>query len=124
MRFFWTRVPFNYQYLTAFPLVTFTENENNTTCTFPNTEERFSIQTAAILLPDCKTQKASLENTITSTSAIKLRRSALLTTLTPKNITGNNGTHAGNISVFCFAAYKLFDLLVHDSILFCIPSTL
>ncbi|XP_065717689.1 leucine-rich repeat-containing protein 19 isoform X1 [Patagioenas fasciata] len=70
------------------------ENENNTTCTFPNTEERFSIQTAAILLADCKTQKASLENTITSTSAIKLRRSALLTTLMPKNITGNNGTHA------------------------------
>ncbi|NWS55972.1 LRC19 protein, partial [Chunga burmeisteri] len=70
------------------------ENENTTTCTFPNTTEKFSIKTAAIQPADRKTEKASLENTITSTSAIKLKSSALLTALTPNNITGNNGTHA------------------------------
>ncbi|NXI59825.1 LRC19 protein, partial [Chloroceryle aenea] len=70
------------------------ENENSTTCTFPNTTEKFSIKTAAIQQNDCKTEKASLENTVTSTSAIKLKSSALLTTLTANNITGSNGTHA------------------------------
>ncbi|XP_009464469.1 PREDICTED: leucine-rich repeat-containing protein 19 [Nipponia nippon] len=70
------------------------ENENSTTCTFPNTKKKFSIKTADIQPADCKTEKASLENTITSTSAIKLKSSALLTPLTPNNITGNNGTHA------------------------------
>ncbi|KAF1503136.1 Leucine-rich repeat-containing protein 19, partial [Megadyptes antipodes antipodes] len=70
------------------------ENENSTTCTFPNTEEKFSIKTATIQPADCKIVKASLENTVTSTSAIKLKSSALLTALTPNNITGNNGTHA------------------------------
>ncbi|XP_010171716.1 leucine-rich repeat-containing protein 19 [Antrostomus carolinensis] len=70
------------------------ENENNTTCTFPNTKEKFSITAAAIQPADCKAEKASLENTVTSTSAIKLRSSAFLTTLTPNNTTGNNGTHA------------------------------
>ncbi|XP_050769408.1 leucine-rich repeat-containing protein 19 [Gymnogyps californianus] len=70
------------------------ENENNTTCTFPNTKEKFSIRMAAIQPADCKIEKASSENTITFTSAIKLKSSALLTALTPNNITGNNGTHA------------------------------
>ncbi|NWQ91683.1 LRC19 protein, partial [Burhinus bistriatus] len=69
-------------------------NENNTTCTFPNTTKKFSIKMAAIQPADCKTERASLENTVTSTSAIKLKSSALLTGLTPNNITGNNGTHA------------------------------
>ncbi|NXI93905.1 LRC19 protein, partial [Psophia crepitans] len=67
-------------------------NENTTTCTLPNTEEKFSIKTVAIQPDDCKIEKASLENTVTSTSAIKLQSSALLTALTPNNITGNNGT--------------------------------
>ncbi|NXK10867.1 LRC19 protein, partial [Herpetotheres cachinnans] len=71
------------------------ENENTTTCTFPNTKEKFSIKTAAIQPADCKTEKASLENTVTSMSAIKLKSSALLTALTPSNITGINGTYAG-----------------------------
>ncbi|NXK00093.1 LRC19 protein, partial [Corythaixoides concolor] len=70
------------------------ENENSTTCTPPNNKEKFSIKTAAIQSADCKIGQASLENTETSTSAIKLRSSALLTTLTPDNITGNNGTNA------------------------------
>ncbi|XP_069632096.1 leucine-rich repeat-containing protein 19 [Haliaeetus albicilla] len=70
------------------------ENEDNTTCTFPNNKEKFSIKTAAIQSADCKIEKASLENTVTSTSAIKLKNIALLTALTPNNITGNNGTHA------------------------------
>ncbi|NWX45736.1 LRC19 protein, partial [Steatornis caripensis] len=70
------------------------EKENNTTCTFPNTMEKFSIKTAAIQPADCKTEKASLGNTVISTSAIKLKSSALLTALTANNITGNNGTHA------------------------------
>ncbi|NXX74100.1 LRC19 protein, partial [Urocolius indicus] len=69
------------------------ENENNTTCTFPTTKEKTSIKTAAIQ-DDCKTEKASLENTVTPTSVIKLRSSVLLTALAPNNITGNNGTHA------------------------------
>ncbi|XP_040434923.1 leucine-rich repeat-containing protein 19 [Falco naumanni] len=71
------------------------ENENNTTCTLPNTKEKFSIKMAAIQPADCKTGKDSLENTVTSTSAIKLKSNALLTALTPSNITGINGTHAG-----------------------------
>ena len=79
---------------------------------------------AAIQPADCKIEKASSENTITFTSAIKLKSSALLTALTPNNITGNNGTHAGNILMYCFTAYKLFDLLFHDFIPVCIPSTL
>ncbi|XP_009961616.3 leucine-rich repeat-containing protein 19 [Tyto alba] len=70
------------------------ENENNTTCTFPNTKEKLSIKITAIQPADCKIEKASLEHIITSTSAIKLRSRALLTDLTPNNITGNNGTHA------------------------------
>ncbi|NXC21500.1 LRC19 protein, partial [Corythaeola cristata] len=70
------------------------ENENSTTCTSPNNKENFSIKTAAIQSADCKIGQASLENTVTSTSAIKLKSSALLTTLTPDNITGNNGTNA------------------------------
>ncbi|NXD81568.1 LRC19 protein, partial [Halcyon senegalensis] len=70
------------------------ENENNTTCTFPNTMEKFSIKTAAIQQNDCKIEKASLENTANSTSAIKLKSSDLLRALTPNNITGSNGTHA------------------------------
>ncbi|XP_010075209.1 PREDICTED: leucine-rich repeat-containing protein 19 [Pterocles gutturalis] len=69
------------------------ENENNTTCTLPNTEEKLFIKMAAIQAADCKTRKASLENTVTSTLANKFKSSALLTTLTPNNITGNNGTH-------------------------------
>ncbi|XP_072716683.1 leucine-rich repeat-containing protein 19 [Ciconia boyciana] len=70
------------------------ENENSTRCTFPNTKEKFSIKMAAIQPAECKTEKPSLENTVTSTSAIKLKSRALLTVLTPNNITGNNGTHA------------------------------
>ncbi|XP_075582894.1 leucine-rich repeat-containing protein 19 [Pelecanus crispus] len=70
------------------------ENENSTVCTFPNTKKKFSIKTAAIQPADCKIEKTSLENSITSTSAIKLKSSALLTALAPNNITGNNGTHA------------------------------
>uniref|UniRef100_A0A8C4U829 Leucine rich repeat containing 19 n=1 Tax=Falco tinnunculus TaxID=100819 RepID=A0A8C4U829_FALTI len=41
------------------------ENENNTTCTLPNTKEKFSIKMAAIQPADCKTGKDSLENTMT-----------------------------------------------------------
>ncbi|KAM6109375.1 leucine-rich repeat-containing protein 19 [Phoenicopterus ruber ruber] len=70
------------------------ENENNTTCAFPQAKAKFSIKTAAIQSADCKIEKASLENTVTSTSAIKLKSSTLLTALTPNNVTGNNGTHA------------------------------
>ncbi|NXG62351.1 LRC19 protein, partial [Hemiprocne comata] len=70
------------------------ENESNTTCTFPDTMEKFSIKMAAIQLADCKIAKASSENPETSTSAIKLKSNALLTTLTPNNITENNRTHA------------------------------
>ncbi|NXC25529.1 LRC19 protein, partial [Campylorhamphus procurvoides] len=66
------------------------ENESNTTCTSP-TKEKISIK-MAIQPADCKTEKTSLENTLTSTSTINLRSSALITALTP-NITGNNGTH-------------------------------
>ncbi|KAM6363326.1 leucine-rich repeat-containing protein 19 isoform 1-T1 [Pluvialis apricaria] len=69
-------------------------NENNTICTFPNTTEKFSIKTAAIQSADCKTEKASLENTVNSIFATKFKSRALLTALTPNNITGNNGTHA------------------------------
>ncbi|KQL60132.1 leucine-rich repeat-containing protein 19 [Amazona aestiva] len=69
------------------------ENENNTTCMFPNTKEKSSIKTAAIQPADCKIEQASLENTVTSTSAIKLKSSVFLTARTP-NITENNRTHA------------------------------
>ncbi|NWX16835.1 LRC19 protein, partial [Aegotheles bennettii] len=69
------------------------ENEGNTTCTFSNTTEKFSVKTAAIQPADCKIEKTSLKTTVASTSDIKLRSIALLTALTP-NITGNNGTHA------------------------------
>ncbi|KAM9507706.1 leucine-rich repeat-containing protein 19 isoform 1-T2 [Guaruba guarouba] len=69
------------------------ENENNTTCMLPNTKEKSSIKTAAIQPADCKIEQASLENTVTSTSAIKLKSSAFLTARTP-NITENNRTHA------------------------------
>ncbi|NXN99309.1 LRC19 protein, partial [Rhinopomastus cyanomelas] len=68
------------------------ENENNTVCTFPNTMEKFSIKMAAIQPADCKTERASLENTVTP--AIKLKSSALLRDLTTDNTTGNNGTRA------------------------------
>ncbi|XP_026722508.1 leucine-rich repeat-containing protein 19 [Athene cunicularia] len=70
------------------------ENEDNTTCIFPNTMKKLSIMTAAIQPDDCKIEKASSEHTITSTSVIMLKSSALLTALTPNNSTGNNGTHA------------------------------
>ncbi|XP_068279950.1 leucine-rich repeat-containing protein 19 [Nyctibius grandis] len=70
------------------------EKENNTTCTFPNTKEKFSIKMAVIQPADCKIEKASLENTVTSTSAVKLKSSVLLTALTPNTTTGNNGTNA------------------------------
>ncbi|NXC45480.1 LRC19 protein, partial [Penelope pileata] len=69
------------------------ENEKNTTCTFPNTKEKLSIKTATIQLADCKTEKAALENTVTSTSTIKQQSTAFLAALAP-NITGNNGTRA------------------------------
>ncbi|NXH51185.1 LRC19 protein, partial [Rhabdornis inornatus] len=69
------------------------ENESNTTCTFSNME-KISIKMAAIQTADCKIEKTSLENTVTSTPAVNLRSSALITALTPDNITGNNGTRA------------------------------
>ncbi|NWT07677.1 LRC19 protein, partial [Vireo altiloquus] len=71
------------------------ENESNTLCTFRNTE-KISIKMAAIQAADCKTEKTPLENTVTSTAAVNLRSSALVTALTPNNITGNNGSRAGN----------------------------
>ncbi|KAM6391620.1 leucine-rich repeat-containing protein 19 [Rhynochetos jubatus] len=70
------------------------ENENSTTCTFPNTKRKFSIKTAVIQSSDCKTEKPPLANIVTPTSAIKIQRGHFLTTVTPNNITGNNGTHA------------------------------
>ncbi|NXN85536.1 LRC19 protein, partial [Bombycilla garrulus] len=69
------------------------ENESNTTCTSPNMEI-ISIKMAPIQPSDCKTEKTPLENTVTSTPAVNLRNNALITALTPNNITGNNGTHA------------------------------
>uniref|UniRef100_A0A8C3ESH7 Uncharacterized protein n=1 Tax=Corvus moneduloides TaxID=1196302 RepID=A0A8C3ESH7_CORMO len=54
------------------------ENESNTTCTLPNTE-KISIKMAAIQPADCKTEKTLLENTVTSTPAVSLRSSALIT---------------------------------------------
>ncbi|NXO97078.1 LRC19 protein, partial [Certhia brachydactyla] len=69
------------------------ENEGNTTCAFPNTEKTISIKMAAIQPADCRTEKIPLENTVTSTPAVNLRSSALITALTP-NVTGNNGTRA------------------------------
>ncbi|NXF08350.1 LRC19 protein, partial [Smithornis capensis] len=66
------------------------ENESNTTCTLP-TKEKVSIK-MAIQQADCKIERASLENTVNSTPAIKLRSSALIIALT-SNITGNNGTN-------------------------------
>lgn len=78
---------------------------------------------AAIQPADCKIEKTPLENTVTSTPAVSLRCTAL-TILTSNNITGNNGTRAGNIQIFHLTSYELFDLLFHDFILFCIPSTL
>ncbi|NXK96866.1 LRC19 protein, partial [Formicarius rufipectus] len=67
------------------------ENESNTTCALP-TEENISIK-MAIQPVDCKNEKSTLENAVTSSPAINLRSSTLITALTP-NITGNNGTHA------------------------------
>lgn len=78
---------------------------------------------AAIQPADCKTEKTPSENTVTSTPAVNLRSRASAA-LTPNNITGNNGTQAGNTQIFHFTAYELFNLLFHDFILFCIPSTL
>lgn len=69
------------------------ENENNTTCTFPNIKQKFSIKTATIQLVDCETEKLSSETTIPSTYAIKHQSTDFLTALT-SNITGNNETHA------------------------------
>lgn len=69
------------------------ENENNTTCTFPNIKQKFSIKTATIQLIDCETEKLSSETTIPSTYAIKHQSTDFLTALT-SNITGNNETHA------------------------------
>ncbi|NXC11773.1 LRC19 protein, partial [Orthonyx spaldingii] len=67
------------------------ENESNTTCTFPNME-KISIKMAAIQPADCEIEKTPLGNTVTSTPAVNLKSSALITALTPNNITGNNGT--------------------------------
>lgn len=78
---------------------------------------------AAIQPADCKIENTPLKNTVTSTPAVNIRSSAL-TALTPNNITGNNGTRAGNTQIFHFTAYELFDLLFNDFILLCIPSTL
>lgn len=78
---------------------------------------------ASIQKADCKIEKTPLENTVTSTPAVTLRSSALITALTP-NITGHNGTRAGNTRIFHFTAYELFDLLFHDFILLCIPITI
>ncbi|NXC90550.1 LRC19 protein, partial [Cercotrichas coryphoeus] len=69
------------------------ENESNTTCTLSNMDKS-SIKMAAIQTADCKIEKTSLENTVTSTPAVNLRSSALITALTPNNITGNNRTRA------------------------------
>ncbi|NXK62932.1 LRC19 protein, partial [Sylvietta virens] len=68
------------------------ENESNTSCTLPNME-KISIKMAVIKPADCEIEKTPLENTVTSTPAVHLRRSAL-TALTPNNITGNNGSRA------------------------------
>ncbi|NXX38736.1 LRC19 protein, partial [Tricholaema leucomelas] len=70
------------------------ENENSTTCTFPDSKKKFSIKTAPIQPTDCKTEKSSLENTETSTSAIEFESSALPTASTTNNSTGNNRTDA------------------------------
>lgn len=113
-------MPKNYQHLIAFPLLTFTENESNATCTFPNME-KISIKMAAIQPADCIIENTPLENTVTSTPAVNLR-SSVLTALTPNNITGNNGTRAGSTQIFHFTTYELFVLLFNDFIVFCIPS--
>ncbi|NXA55883.1 LRC19 protein, partial [Nothocercus julius] len=71
------------------------ENENNTVCAFPNTQKIISIRTAVIQTTDCGLKKKSLETTVTSTSANKLKSFASLTFLSPSNnVTGNNGTRA------------------------------
>ncbi|KAM7025072.1 leucine-rich repeat-containing protein 19 [Acridotheres tristis] len=69
------------------------ENESNTTCTL-STTEKISIKMAAIQTDDCKIEKTSLENTVTSTPAVDFTSSALITALTPNNSTGNNGSRA------------------------------
>ncbi|NWY72036.1 LRC19 protein, partial [Erithacus rubecula] len=69
------------------------DNESNTTCTLSNMD-KISIKMAAFHTADCKIEKTSLENTVTSTPAIHLRSSALITALNPNNITGNNRTRA------------------------------
>ncbi|XP_075597117.1 leucine-rich repeat-containing protein 19 isoform X2 [Balearica regulorum gibbericeps] len=81
------------------------ENENSTICTLPNTKEQVSIKTEAIQPVDCKSENASLENTVISTSAIKLQSSALLTALTANNITGNNGTRAAKAEEISVSRY-------------------
>uniref|UniRef100_A0A493TGA7 Leucine rich repeat containing 19 n=1 Tax=Anas platyrhynchos platyrhynchos TaxID=8840 RepID=A0A493TGA7_ANAPP len=63
------------------------ENENNTTCTFPKTKEKLSIRAATIQLADCETEKASLETSITSNSAINRRSTAFLLPLLGKSWT-------------------------------------
>ncbi|NXN13331.1 LRC19 protein, partial [Indicator maculatus] len=70
------------------------ENENDTTCTFPNSKQKLSIKTAPIQPTDCKIGKASLENIETSTSAVEFESSALPIAPTTNNSTGNNGTDA------------------------------
>uniref|UniRef100_A0A8C5TM01 Leucine rich repeat containing 19 n=1 Tax=Malurus cyaneus samueli TaxID=2593467 RepID=A0A8C5TM01_9PASS len=82
------------------------ENESNTTCDFPNME-KISIKMAAIQPADCKTEKTSLENTVTSTAAVNLRSSALITALTPNNFTGNNGTHTAGVLGFVLSTTLL-----------------
>lgn len=77
-------------------------------------KQKVSIKTATIKLVDCKAEKLSEETTIPSTYAIKHRSTVFLTALT-SNITGNNGTHAGNTLLFLFTACNLFYLLFHNS---------
>lgn len=77
-------------------------------------KQKVSIKTATIKLVDCEAEKLSEETTIPSTYAIKHRSTVFLTALT-SNITGNNGTHAGNTLLFLFTACNLFYLLFHNS---------
>ncbi|XP_009678368.2 leucine-rich repeat-containing protein 19 isoform X1 [Struthio camelus] len=68
------------------------ENENNTVCAYPNTQKIISIKTAVIQTTDCDLKKDSLETTVTSTSANKLKSIAFLTSLASSNVTSGNGT--------------------------------
>ncbi|NXA42411.1 LRC19 protein, partial [Eudromia elegans] len=78
-------------------LITFNvtmENESNTVCAFPNTQ-KISIRTAVIQTTDCGLKNKSLEITVTSTSANKLKSFTSQTFLAPSNVTRNNETRAG-----------------------------